>query len=207
MLTLIALLIILGLPLVFAAAYVITGLNSVGYYGPPIGQVMAFYANATTVLATAVTPIAAVIAALLAIPRFRRFFAPQSKSESTIVSVESPEKLTTEQSTGAHSGLVKEQCRIRPSEFVHYKLDLEADEILEVTLTSDGFFDAYFFTESSFKTFDHGGEARELEGTEEVRHYETRFGGSRRGRYYLVIQNHDKATIVADVQIDVEKVS
>jgi len=74
-LVIIALVVILGLPLIFAGSFVMLGFSSIGYYGPPIGQVMAFYAMAATVLATASAPVVAVIAALLAMPRFRRFLA------------------------------------------------------------------------------------------------------------------------------------
>jgi hypothetical protein len=72
-LLIIALLVIAGLPLVFAVAYVMLGETSIGYYGPPIGQVMAFYAQAATTLAEASAPAVAIIAALLAVPKFRRF--------------------------------------------------------------------------------------------------------------------------------------
>ncbi len=96
--------------------------------------------------------------------------------------------------------LLREQCKVRVGEWVYYKLDLQQDEALTVVLSSDGFFDAYFFTESSFRTFDKGADASELDGTEEVRRYEVDFVAPRTARYYLVIQNHDKKNIVVDVK-------
>ena len=76
--------VVLGLPLFFAVSYVLMGFNSIGYYGPPIGQVMAFYAEAATLLATASAPVVAVLAALFGIPRFRKFVASafERKAES-----------------------------------------------------------------------------------------------------------------------------
>jgi hypothetical protein len=102
LLALVAVLIVLGLPLVFAVAYIITGMSSVGYYGPPIGEVMAFYANAATVLATAVAPVAAVIAALLAVPRIRRFFTSPFTSETPHVN--SPNTRATPSSASGDFG-------------------------------------------------------------------------------------------------------
>jgi hypothetical protein len=65
--------VVLGLPFIFAAGFIIMGFNSIGYYGPPIGQVMQFYYNSAILLATVSAPVAAVVAALLGIERFRKF--------------------------------------------------------------------------------------------------------------------------------------
>jgi membrane protein implicated in regulation of membrane protease activity len=205
----IALAVILGLPLIFAGMYVAMGLNSVGYYGPPIGQVMAFYAMSATVLATAVAPIAAVVAALLAVPRFRRFLTtpvekPKQKTENIRKAPLSTPTISEKKERPVRLGghLLREKTKIRIGEYAHYKIKLGPSETIEGHLSSDGFFDAYFFTESSFRTFDRGGEARELEGTEDVSHYEPRFEASREGTFFLVIQNHDKKNIVVDVQLE-----
>ena len=65
-----------------AFMYVAAGFGSVGLYSPPVGDVMAFYAQAVTVLATATGPVMIIIAGLFAVPRFRRFFALALKGSS-----------------------------------------------------------------------------------------------------------------------------
>lgn len=46
LLAIVAIALVLGIPLVFAGSFIMLGFNSIGYYGPPIGQVMTFYYNA-----------------------------------------------------------------------------------------------------------------------------------------------------------------
>ena len=65
--------IIIIVPIALAGAFVALGFNSLSIYLPPIGQVMAFYAQAAEVTAAATAPTVAILAALIAIPRFRRW--------------------------------------------------------------------------------------------------------------------------------------
>lgn len=98
--------------------------------------------------------------------------------------------------------LVHEKSRIRVDDEVHYKMKLRAGEWITGTLVSEGFFSTYFFTESSFRTFDSGGEAREIDGTEDVKYYEPHFNASRTATYYIVIMNEEKKNIIVDVDLD-----
>jgi len=66
-------LIVFGIPFVLAFFYVAQGFSSVAIYSPPIGEVMSFYYMAATLLATVSAAPAVIIAALLAVPKFRRF--------------------------------------------------------------------------------------------------------------------------------------
>jgi hypothetical protein len=94
----VALVVVLGLPLAFAFLFILTGFGSIGYYGPPVGQVMAFYQTSAILLATASAPVVALLAALLGIKRFRRFVTsaigrPPTDEDSTSSSKELVDKL------------------------------------------------------------------------------------------------------------------
>lgn len=97
--------------------------------------------------------------------------------------------------------IAREKVRIRTKDYAYYKIRLEKGEKVTGTISSTGFFDVYFFTESSFRSFDDGEEARELDGSADISYYEPNFCAVRSGTYFTVIENHDTKTIVVDVRL------
>jgi hypothetical protein len=61
------------LALAFAFSFVLLGITSVGYFGPSIGDVMAFFAKSVIVIATAATPAIAFLGLLSQRSRLKKY--------------------------------------------------------------------------------------------------------------------------------------
>jgi len=81
------------------------------------------------------------------------------------------------------------------------RLNLKKSDLITGKISSDGFFNVYFLTESSFRSFRNENNFQRLEGSEDVSHFEPNFEAPRKGTYYLALENADKKNIVVEVEL------
>lgn len=99
------------------------------------------------------------------------------------------------------SKIQHKSVKVRVDEWDEEKLNLKRGTKITGKISSDGFFNVYFLTESSYRSFKNEYNFNYLEGAEEVSHFEPNFEVSRRGDYYFVIQNEGKKDIVVNVEL------
>lgn len=95
----------------------------------------------------------------------------------------------------------KKTIKIRLEESDELKLNLKRGEIIRGEISSDGFFNIYFLTESSFRSFKNDYSFQSLDGAEDVSHFEVNFEIPRKGIYHVVFQNADKKNIVVTINL------
>jgi len=93
------------------------------------------------------------------------------------------------------------KMKIRLDEYDDLKFTLRRDDLITGKMTSDGFYNIFFLTESSFRSFKNDDNFKYLEGSENVSHFEPHFEAQRKGIYYLVFENADKKNIVVDIEL------
>ncbi len=101
--------------------------------------------------------------------------------------------------------IARKTIKLRLEEFEEIKLYLRRDEKLRGEISSDGFFDFFIMTESSFKSFKKDNTFHYLDGGEAVSHFEVDCEIPRRGIYFIVIENTDDKNIVVNVNLLVER--
>jgi len=99
------------------------------------------------------------------------------------------------------SKIQHKSVKLRVDEWDERKLNLKRGTKITGKISSEGFFNVYFLTESSYRSFKNEYNFNYLEGAEEVSHFEPNFEVSRRGDYYFVIQNKYKKNIVVNVEL------
>lgn len=91
--------------------------------------------------------------------------------------------------------------KVHLEEYEEIKLNLKKNEVIKGQLSSDGFFNIYFLTESSFRSFKNNNNFQSLDGSKEVSHFVVNFDVPRRGTYFVVFENADKKNIVVNMEL------
>lgn len=91
--------------------------------------------------------------------------------------------------------------KLRIDEYEDQKLNLKRGTKITGKISSDGFFNTYFITESSYRSFKNELGFQHLEGAENVSYFEPNFEVQRNGNYYFVIEHADKKNIVVNVEL------
>ncbi|QLH08924.1 hypothetical protein [Candidatus Nitrosotenuis sp. DW1] len=99
------------------------------------------------------------------------------------------------------SKIQHKSVKLRVDEWDEKKLNLKRGAKITGKISSNGFFNVYFLTKSSYQSFKNDYNFNYLEGADEVSHFEPNFVISRSDDYYFVIQNEDKKNIVVNVEL------
>ena len=91
--------------------------------------------------------------------------------------------------------------KIRLDNFHELKLSLKKGQVIRGEVSSDGFFNIYFLTESSFRSFKNDYSFQYLDGDDEVSNFTSDFEIPHKGIYYVVFQNADRKNIVITVDL------
>ena len=129
------------------------------------------------------------------------------KHKITKITQERKTKLNNEQTSlkkEKPKTISRKTIKIRLEEYNEIKVNLKRGEIITGKLSSDGFFNIYFLTESSYHSFKNDNNFKMLDGEEDVKHYTPSFEVSRKGIYYIIFDNADRKNIVVDVDLYVE---
>lgn len=94
----------------------------------------------------------------------------------------------------------RKTIKLRVDEYDDIKLSLKKGNKITGKVSSDGFFDIYFLTESSFRSFKNDNNFQ-YDGSEVVSHFEPQFEATRKGIFYVVLQNADKKNIVVEMDL------
>lgn len=95
----------------------------------------------------------------------------------------------------------RKTIKVRVEEYDELRLNLRKGDLITGKISSDGFFNVYFLTESSFKSFKNDYNFHDLGGSENVSHFEPEFEAPRKDTFYVVLQNADKKNIVVNVEL------
>lgn len=95
----------------------------------------------------------------------------------------------------------KKTIKIRLEEYDELKLYRKKGEIIRGKISSDGFFNIYFLTESSYRSFKNESDFQSLDGSEDVSHFEVNFEIPRKAIYHVVLENADKKNIVVTIDL------
>lgn len=121
---------------------------------------------------------------------------PQRSGSETLVS-----KKRENQTEDNPTKLRHKTMRLRVDHYDELKLALKREERITGKINADGFFNIYFLTESSYRSFRNDLPFKHIDGGEEVSHFQVDFVASRKGIYYIVIENADKKNIVAEMEL------
>jgi len=113
---------------------------------------------------------------------------------------EDKQKLITSTEEKKPKTICRKTIKIHVDEHDDLKLNLKRGQIIRGEISSDGFFNIYFLTPSSFRSFKKEYGFQYL-GDEEVLHYESNFEVPSKGIYHIVFQNADKKNIVVSVNL------
>ena len=95
----------------------------------------------------------------------------------------------------------RKTIKIRRDEYDELKLYRKRGEIIKGEISSDGFFNIYFLTESSYRSFKNENSFQFLDGAEDVSHFEVNFEIPRKAIYHVVFENADKKNIVDTIDL------
>jgi hypothetical protein len=97
----------------------------------------------------------------------------------------------------------RHRTKVRSGEHRSFKYELAKGESIVGTLSSDGYFNVYFLTESSFRSYVSGGRFKAVRMREEVTYVEPNFDAPRTGIYFVVLRNSDTKDISLDVNLSI----
>ena len=95
----------------------------------------------------------------------------------------------------------RKTIKIHRDEYDELKLYRKRGEIIRGEISSDGFFNIYFLTESSYRSFKNESDFQSLDGSEDVSHFEVNFEIPRKAIYHVVLENADKKNIVVTIDL------
>ena len=133
-------------------------------------------------------------------------FKPKKFNEKSITSEKQEHGInnTNKSSTKIEKQSLKilhKSVKLRVDGWNEEKLNLKRGIKITGKISSEGFFNVYFLTESSYRSFKNENNFHYLDGADEVSYFEVNFEVPRRDDYYFVIQNEDKKNIVANVEL------
>ena len=91
--------------------------------------------------------------------------------------------------------------KIRLDNYHELKLSLKKGQVIRGKVSSDGCFNIYFLTESSFRSFKNDYSFQDLDGDDEVSNFTFDFEVPSKGIYHIVFQNADRKNIVVTVNL------
>ena len=95
----------------------------------------------------------------------------------------------------------RKTIKIRLEEYDELKLHCKKGAIIRGEISSEGFFNIYFLTESSYRSFKNEYSFQPLVEAEDVSHFEVNFEIPRKAIYHIVFQNADRKNIVVTVNL------
>lgn len=96
---------------------------------------------------------------------------------------------------------IKNTIKIRTKDYKVYEFNLKKGQKISGKISSDGTFNMYFLTKSSFRSFKNDMGFNPLDGIDDAHYFEPNFRISRKDTIYTVIENSDKTNIVVSVEL------
>jgi len=96
---------------------------------------------------------------------------------------------------------IKSTLKIRVDDYKVYEFNLKRGERITGKILSDGIFNVYFLTKSSFRSFENGNGFSSIDAIEEAHFFEPNFEAPRRDLFFIVIENEDKTNIIVDIEL------
>lgn len=96
---------------------------------------------------------------------------------------------------------IKSTLKIRTKDYKVYEFNLKKGEKITGMISSDGIFNVYFLTRSSFRSFKNDFGFSSIDAIEEAHSFEPIFIAPRKDIFFTVIENADKNNIVVDVEL------
>lgn len=96
---------------------------------------------------------------------------------------------------------IKNTIKIKTNDYKVYEFNLKRGQKVRGKISSDGTFNVYFLTKSSFRSFKNDMGFNALDGIDDAHYFEPNFSISRKDIIYAVIENSDKTNIVVNVEL------